>query len=189
MQRKAEIAETTMDTPLKLKTRIGEHEFEAEGPADVVQAQFAIFKEMCVAAASTPKTISPPLQEAAKENLDKTPHQPDKPPHQPIERIMKAGGRVVSLTAKGETIEEAVLLILLGQKDLRNNQEVTGSEIMDGLKQSGYQLDRVDRITDKLADAGDIITMGVHRGRRYRLTNQGLARVLNVAKEVIATVP
>ena len=171
-----------MDIPLKLKMRIGEHEFEAEGAAEVVQAQFAIFKEMCAAAAAEPKAASPAAVEEVKENMGKTPHQP-------IEKIMKAEGRVVSLTAKGETTEEAVMLILLGQKDLRNNQEVTGSEIMDGLKQSGYQLDRVDRITDKLAEAGDIITMGVHRGRRYRLTNQGLAKVLNVAKEVIATVP
>jgi hypothetical protein len=171
-----------MDMPLKLKTRVGEHEFEAEGPADVVQAQFAIFKEMCAAADFKPKTATPAPAEPVQENLEKTPHQP-------IEKIMKAEGRVVSLTAKGETVEEAVLLLLLGQKDLRNNQEVTGSEIMDGLKQSGYQLDRVDRITDKLSDAGDIITMGVHRGRRYRLTNQGLAKALNVAEELIATVP
>lgn len=175
--------EAKVDIPLKLKTKIGEHEFEAEGPADVVQAQFAIFKDMCVSDAAGRPTSTPKVSEAGQEDvLDSTPHQP-------IEKIMKAEGRVVSLTAKAETVDEAVLLVLLGQKDLRNNQEVTGSEIMDGLKQSGYQLDRVDKIADKLSDAGDIITMGVHRGRRYRLTNQGLARVLNVAREIIATVP
>ena len=102
---------------------------------------------------------------------------------------MKADGRIVSLTAKGETVDEAILLILLGQKDLRNNQEVTGAEIMDGLKQSGYQVDRIDRTIDKLSSVGDAITIGAHRSRRYRLTNQGLARALAVAKELISTVP
>jgi len=169
-----------MDTPLRLKMKVGEHEFEAEGPAEIVQAQFALFKEMIAAAA--PKKVQDNSQDGKRQELDSLPHQP-------IEKIMKAEGRVVSLTAKGETVDEAVLLILLGQKDLRNNQEVTGSEIMDGLKQSGYQVDRVDRITDKLSDSGDAITIGVHRGRRYRLTNQGLGKALAIAKELIATVP
>jgi FKBP-type peptidyl-prolyl cis-trans isomerase (trigger factor) len=169
-----------MDTPLKLKMKIGEHEFEADGPAEVVQAQLALFKEMI--ANATPKQSDAAPQEREIANLDSLPHQP-------IEKIMKSEGRVVSLTAKCETVDEAVLLILLGQKDFRNNQEVTGSEIMDGLKQSGYQIERVDRVTDKLSQDGDMITIGVHRGRRYRLTNQGLAKALIIVKELIATVP
>jgi hypothetical protein len=169
-----------MDTSLKLKMKVGEHEFEAEGPAEIVQAQLALFKEMI--AAAPPRRFEGDSQERTKQELDALPHQP-------IEKIMKAEGRVVSLTAKSETVEEAVLLILLGQKDLRNNQEVTGSEIMDGLKQSGYQIDRVDRITDKLSSDGNVITIGVHRGRRYRLTNKGLGKALAVAKELIAIVP
>jgi hypothetical protein len=168
-----------MDTPYRLKIKIGEFEFDAEGQADVVQAQFALFKEMI---ATAPPKSSAPLQDTAKPDLEHTPHQP-------LEKIMKSEGRVVSLTAKGETVDEAVLLILLGQKDLRNNQEVTGSEIMDGLKLSGYQLGRVDRVTDKLTGDGDVITTGLNRGRRYRLTNQGFAKALHIAKELVATVP
>jgi hypothetical protein len=102
---------------------------------------------------------------------------------------MKADGRVVSLTARCESIDEAVLLILLGQKEFRSNQEATGAEIMDGLKLSGYRVSRIDRLLDKLTADGDIIKIGVHRGRRYRLTNIGLTKALGVAKEVISTVP
>lgn len=166
----------------RLKIKIGEHEFEAEGPVEVVQAQFALFKELI---AATPQKPTEHATEATTEEKNSAAQIP----HQAIEKIMKAEGRVVSLTAKCDTVDEAVLLILLGQKEFRSNQEVTGSEIMDGLKQSGYQLERVDRITDKLTQDGHIITIGVHRGRRYRLTNQGLARALTVAKEIIATVP
>jgi FKBP-type peptidyl-prolyl cis-trans isomerase (trigger factor) len=170
-----------MDTPLKLKIKVGEHEFEGEGPADIVQAQFGLFKEM-IAAVPIRKPQAESQQEEKRQELDTLPHQP-------IEKVMKAEGRVISLTAKCDTVDEAVLLILLGQKDFRNNQEVTGSEIMDGLKQSGYQIDRVDRVTDKLSEDGDMITVGIHRGRRYRLTNQGLAKALTIVKELIATVP
>lgn len=170
-----------MENAYRLKVKIGDHEFEAEGPVDVVQAQFAAFKEM-VANPSIQKPAEPlsqPKQESTVNEL----------PHLAIEKIMKTDGRVVSLTAKAETVEEAVLLILLGQKELRGNQEVTGSEMQDGLKQSGYILSRIDRIMDRHSTDGSVIVMGVHRGRRYRLSNQGLTKALNIAKEVIATVP
>jgi hypothetical protein len=163
----------------KLKIKLGQHEFEAEGPVDVVQAQFNAFKELI------PGTPSKPVAEVAQNENEEKPLMN----HQPLERILKADGRVISLTAKCETIDEAVLLILLGQKEMRANQEVTGSEIMDGLAQSGYKLRRVDTVMNKLGTDGSTITMGIHRGRRYRLSNSGLAKALNVAKEVIATVP
>jgi hypothetical protein len=41
---------------------------------------------------------------------------------------------------------------------------------------------------NKLDTEGNTITMGIHRGRRYRLSNSGLAKALVVAKEVLATV-
>jgi len=61
--------------------------------------------------------------------------------------------------------------------------------MMDGLKHSGYVMERIDRVMDKLAGDGSIIAVGVHRGRRYRLSNTGLSKALIIAKEVIATVP
>jgi hypothetical protein len=173
-----------MDAPLRIKTKIAEHEFDGEGPTEIVQSNFHAWMEVV-------KSSLTMREKSSEEKSDKSSqvNQLDKLPHLPIEKILKSEGRVVSLTAKADTVDEAVLLILLGQKDLRNNQEVTGSEIMDGLKQSGYQLSRVDRVTDKLTNDGDMITVGINRGRRYRLTNQGLAKSLNIAKEVIATVP
>ncbi len=80
------------------------------------------------------------------------------------------------------------MLILLGQKEFRNNQEVSGAEIMDGLKQSGYMLGRVDTLLDKLHNEGSTITIGIHRARRYRLTNVGHTKALSIAKEVLTTV-
>ncbi len=170
-----------MDT-YKLKIKIGEHEFAAEGPVEVVQAQFGAFKDLITAMPTKPQAA--PSQPNQEESV-----AANQPPHLPLERILKVDGRLVSLTAKCDTVDEAVLLILLGQKDFRANQEVTGAEIMDGLKQSGYKLSRVDHVMDKLSADGSTITMGIHRGRRYRLSNSGLGKTLKVAKEVIETVP
>jgi len=166
-----------MDT-LKIKMKIGEHEFEADGPSEIVQKQLASFKELI---ATTPKSQEPAPSQ---------PHKAaEKLPHLPLEKILKVDGRIVSLTAKCQTVEDAVLLVMLGQKENRNNPSVTGAEVIDGLKQSGYMLERIDRIMDKLTDDGSIITVGAHRARRYRLSNTGLSKALLVAKEVIATVP
>ncbi len=171
--------------PYLLKVKFGVHEFEAEGPAEVVQAQFAQFKELVASAPSLPQ----PTPEQAVE-VNPTPNQAaNQTAHIPLERILKTEGRVVSLTAKCDTVDEAILLILLGQKEMRGNQEVSGAEIMDGLTQSGYRLSRVDHQMNKLEADGNTMTMGVHRGRRYRLSNAGLSKALAVARELIATVP
>ncbi len=171
----------------KLKIKIGDAEFEAEGSAETVQSQFEAFKELIANAARKQEPAAPQSPANQLEaNLQLANLQL---PHLPLEKILKVDGRVISLTAKCDSINEAVLLILLGQKEQRNNQEVTGSEIMDGLERSGYKLPRVDHVMNKLSDEGSVITMGIHRGRRYRLSNPGLTKALQVAKEVIATVP
>ena len=163
----------------RLKVKLGEHEFEAEGPVDVVQAQFAAFRELIGSVAATAPSTDQKIPNGSIASL----------PHLPLERIMKVEGRMVSLTAKCDTVQEAVLLLLLGQMEFRSNQEVTGAELMDGLKQSGYILPRVDKVLDALSADGNAITVGVNRGRRYRLTNQGKSQALLIAKDVLTTVP
>jgi hypothetical protein len=170
-----------MDAIYKLRIKIGDHEFDAEGPADVVQDQFAAFKEMIA-------TLPTQSRQPQEQERDKEQNSTSQLPHLPLEKIIKVEGRVVSLTARCESVDEAVMLILLGQKEFRNNQEVTGAEIMDGLKQSGYLLGRVDLVLDKLSKEGSTIIIGVHRARRYRLTNVGHSKALSIAKEVLTTV-
>ncbi|MGO9604059.1 MAG: hypothetical protein ACLQAT_11775 [Candidatus Binataceae bacterium] len=168
----------------KLKIKIGNHEFEAEGPTEVIQAQFAAFKEMIAAAPQPARAPDVP-------NGDKG--QPDgqgSPNHESlrIDKIMRQEGRIVSLTANTDSPENAVLLVLLGQKVFRNNDGVTGAEVVDGLRVSGQTITRLDRVTEKLAAEGQVIVVGVHRAKRYRLTNQGLNRAREIARTVIANV-
>ena len=171
----------TMDTH-KLKIKIGEHEFEAEGPSEIVQAQFAVFRDLV----STLPTKTPELRAeptptpAADTNGASNGLRLDK--------IMKQEGRIVSLTARGGSIENEIVLVLLGQKRLRDNDSVTGSEIVDGLKLTGGAVGRIDYKLDKMTNDGDVITVGTRRARRYRLTNQGLTKAEALARTVISTV-
>ena len=177
----------------KLKMRLGDHEFEAEGPTEVVQAQFAAFRELVEAATKT--TPAPPPASTDMSHLIGIP--PSELPsikseslkgELMLDKIMRHEGRIVSLTARGASLEDEILLVLLGQRKLRTNDSVTGGEILDGLRLTGRTVNRIDYQIDKMTDAGDVITVGTNRARRYRLTNQGFAKAQELAMDLVSTV-
>jgi hypothetical protein len=169
----------------RIKTKIADHEFDAEGPVDTVQAQFEAFlKAVCVIPSQKPESLKPLVAEVEQKHDDT-----NGMPHLPIQRIMHLSGRVVSLTAIPKSATDAALLIMLGQRDLRANVTVTGQEIGDGLAQSGREVPRVDRIMDQALKDQHVLKTGVKRGTRYRLTNIGLSRALTIARELIESLP
>jgi hypothetical protein len=181
--------EKTPHTRLKLK--IGDHEFEAEGPPEMVMGQLEIFKEMIatipphVAGAITPTpratpTVPPPIPTAPSIVIDDM---------EALSKIMKIEERIVSLTVRARSIDDAVLLIVYGQKAFRDSDSVTGGEVMEGLTVSGLRVPRVDRLLEKSGETGDVIVIGERRSKRYRLTNTGLTKARAVAAELIALVP
>jgi hypothetical protein len=173
----------------RLKIKLGDYEFDAEGPHDVVQAQFQAFQEMV---ASVPRT---PVKEPAPRR-DDTP-APDSSLvtadlgtiDAALSRIMKVENRIVSLTAPPKAVEDAVLLLLYGQRMMRNNEAVTGSEIVDGLTATGgLDIGRSDRLLERVARNGDVIMIGERRGKKYRLTNAGSNKARQIAATLIAMV-
>src|SRR4029077_14736766 len=106
-----------------------------------------------------------------------------------LDKIVHVEGRVVSLTARTGTLDDALLVMLMGQRQYRSNDSVTGSEMMDGIQQSGIRVSRIDRNLEKLAQQGDIIKVGIGRASRYRLTNQGVTKAQAVARDLLASLP
>src|SRR2546423_1285778 len=109
----------------RIKVKIGDFEFDAEGPVETVHAQFEAFKQII----SLPSAVSTPAKTQNTEKPVENRDESQGPPHVPIEKIMHAAGRVVSLTALPASTVDAALLVMLGHKDLRNNVSVTGQEI------------------------------------------------------------
>lgn len=182
-----------MDKTYRLKMKIGQHEFEADGPADVVQQQFEAFKQMVTLAASTRSPELEPIPEGKTAAVIPTakPTTPNAPINAAsLSKIMRTEDRIISLTVRPGNAEDAVLLILYGQRELRQNDSVSGFEVMEGMTSTGgFSVTRVDRLLAKLADDGDVIVIGQHRGKRYRLTNAGHARAAYVAESMVANVP
>lgn len=172
----------------RLKIKVGEHEFDAVGPVDVVRDQFLIWKEL-IASLPTPVAAST-VVEPQQPRVDPAVTNPNDPNtiDAALGRIMRADGRVVSLTAPPRSVSDAVLLIVYGQKVMRSNDAVTGSEVMDGLTASGPTPPRVDRLLAKAGTDGDIILLGTGRSKRYRLTNVGITKARALASGLIASV-
>lgn len=179
------------EIPHRLKIKIGEHEFEAEGSPEIVQKQFEIFKELV---ANSPKPDINKGESQSPEGQSISPLtnnvQQSASIDQSLEKIMKADGRVVSLTVRPENAQSAALLIIYGQKVLRGTEQVTGGEVADGLTSTGgFSVPRIDRVLNGLGSSGDLIITGERRGRRYRLTNSGLTRARDEATKLVAIVP
>jgi hypothetical protein len=169
----------------KLRIKIGDHEFEAEGPPEIVQAQLAAFKEL----------LANPQTQAKHQPAEQPAEQPQPLAIRPVtngppalDKIIKVEGRVVSLTAHTNSLEDALILLLLGQKTFRSNDGVTGGELVDGLKRSGQSTDHMGRTLEKIASEGNILITGAHRGKRYRMTNQGVTKAQQIARSVIELV-
>ena len=159
------------DLYLKIRIKLGDNEFEADGPVDIVRAEIDGFKRLIGFKAETGHEEA--ASAAHKSRAD-------------IAKISRIQGRIVSLKLQTKSVAHAVLAVLLGQQLLRNNTSVMGSEIMDGLRQSGYKIARADHILRyHIADA-NVRAAGTHRRRRYRLTNRGVEMAQEVARRMAA---
>ena len=143
----------------KLKLKIGEHEFEAEGPVEVVKSQFEAFKDLV---SSLPRNNANDIPRSeAQAQLGVSSNASDNALS--LDKITRMDDRIISLTAHPDNVEDALLLLLLGQRTFRGNDAVTGSELIGGLRQSGFTIARVDWGLRRLASVGIIIEIGPGR--------------------------
>ncbi len=182
---------------LRIRIKFGEHEFEGEGPAESVERRAEAFQQMI----APPGPLPPPLPEKPNESKTETTEgeEPPSPTEQramqlegravpqpvPLDQIVHVRGRILSVSVK-TNVQKAVLVILLGQRHFHQNERVSGIEIMDGLRDSGIHILRVDTLLTKLGKMGSIIVMGEHRRRRYRLSTAGVTQAEQVACELSA---
>jgi hypothetical protein len=157
---------------LTIKIEIGDRKFEAQGPADVVQANAAAFLKLFATV-----TAGPPEPARIEE------------PALPLQNIMRSDDTRVWLTVRVRSAAEAVLLLLLGHRELLGIHLVSGTAIMEGLRASGQRKSRADHFLNSHARNRRVTSIGKHRARRYQLTDSGAAKALELAKELLLTVP
>ena len=172
---------------------MGEHEFEADGPPDVVASQLAIWKDLIGSVGAGP-TASPAASESrgqssgiSKDDARTQPLQDDG-----AARIFQADDRSDLVTLRvhprGDQREsEALLLLVLGFKLLRNVEDVLVTKLKESVRVSGLSIDRIDRAAEPSLNGRLMLKSGRGKGGRYRLTHTGLEMARRIANEIAST--
>ncbi|MBA3355288.1 MAG: hypothetical protein H0U18_04985 [Pyrinomonadaceae bacterium] len=176
----------------KLRIKIGEHEFEAEGPAEQVAAQFEAWKELV---ASLPKdTNGSHAPRTPSGRLPKNVTEVQTPdgfavPWDVFEVDEKRKLVTLKVLPTGEDREAvALLLLLFGHRKTFEQQEVLATRLIEAMQVSGFKQVRVDRTLAKFVNAGLVLNSGQRKGSKYRLTNTGYARAEEEARELFARI-
>jgi hypothetical protein len=180
-----------MDNAHRTKIKIGPHELDTEGSPEFVQEQVRLFKEMVASTALPPLPYPQNNPPAAPKQRTIAETSPDTIETE-LYKIMRFDEeeRIVSLTVRPPSVEDAILLILLGQRAMLNHESVTGGAIMEGITATGgLQVTRVDRLLEKLGKDGDVIVVGRRRSKTYRLTNSGVNRAREAASAALFLLP
>lgn len=166
----------------RLKVRLGSHEFEADGPEEVVREQFAIFLQAANslgAAAPSPRSNS--QSESGQGNGEQGRAGESEEGNGDVEsmwnRAYKRNGDRLSLHVLPQTKTQnadAILLLLYGYQTILKQESVKTTDAMDAAKQSGLRIDRIDRNLPASHNAL-VIRGGNGKGTRYSLNNRGLA--------------
>jgi hypothetical protein len=158
----------SMTTNVRLRIKTGEHEFEAEGPLEAIQSHVTTFLRIIGHEEN-------PTEEPALSPAGNRPSLPD------LKQFLRVEDNIVSVSITSGALDRDILVLLLGQQQLRGNVAVAGTEIMAGLRGSGYTISRADHILKRFASTGDIVATGKRRRRRYRLTTDGVGKAIKIA--------
>jgi hypothetical protein len=66
---------------------------------------------------------------------------------------------------------------------------VSGGDLMDGLRESGISIPRVDYILQKHVRNGFVVGTGQRRRRRYKLTAAGIECSRQIAEKLTSQIP
>ena len=148
---------------LKIRIKLGENEFEAEGPSDRVERHIATFARLMKGEPAIEPAIEAPAPETKPGGMAL------------FQTIVMQQGPIRFLNVPAR-YPDAILLILLAQKVFRKHTEVSGAQIMEGLRRSGLKIPRADRLLQQHAKEGFVDYKGEGRSRTYSLTPKGIER-------------
>jgi hypothetical protein len=188
-----------MNEPFQLRMKIGPHEFEAVGEQEIVERQFEVWREL-IASAPTPSASSPPAPQIPAAGSSSVQVPPASTANSVagvtvdtggFEKIIRRDGKKLSLSVlpPGDNrVADAALVLMIAHKAYNQLDQVGGTALLEGLAQSGYPVERVDRVLDRyIPDL--VLRSGIRRAVRYRLNNRGLNTAINLARELMDMVP
>jgi hypothetical protein len=167
-------------TAYRLRVRVGNSEFDAEGPEELVKSQFELFLQAVNAApASQQKTSTTSVSgKSDSENDVAFAAQKDL-----IERAYMDDGDRISLRVlpTGNNVNsETLILLLFGFHAMKQQYDVSAIDLTAAARKSGLHVERIDRcVPTEFVGKG-----GRAKGTRYSLNNRGIARAQELLEEM-----
>ena len=161
----------------RLRVKLGLHEFEAEGPQDVVAAHFKTWQQLMAPPPAAAPSAAPAPAPVALDIFA-------------VDAPRKLLTLRVYPTGKNQHAD-AAFLILYGYHECfpRDGQAVDVARLKTALAASGYRNARVDRTLAPHVSAGSVVKVGQRRGSTYQLTTAGYQRAAAMARTLQATIP
>jgi hypothetical protein len=175
-----------MSDKQKTHIKIGAFEFDAEGDKATVDEHLREFKALVEKALTAPASPNKLLAPVMQDTVVEPPARPDTTEtavDPALNRIFKRDKNIVSLLIRPKTkafAADSLLILLFGFHQILKQTEVLGGHLKIAARQSGIQLDRVDRVLEHhtaLVDKG-----GARKGARYRLNNPGIEKAKEIMK-------
>lgn len=163
----------------RLKLKLGQAEFEAEGPVDQVKEHYQEFLTLVSKVGSNLK-----LNESS--SVPNGGSNESDPIETSWDRVYMRTEDKLSLNIIPDTKfsnGDSILLIIYGYQKLFEKDGVGSQAIMEAAKQSGLRIDRVAR--SLTSDQSKLVLMGGSgKGARYSLNNRGFQYVESLIEEM-----
>jgi hypothetical protein len=163
----------------RIKIKLGDSEFEAEGAPDSVQAQYEQFLaalDRSGTKAAAPAGKGNPAQQSNPNGLDDATWGR-------IFELRPDGFVTLKLLPKGDEREaDAFLLILYGYRRLKQEETVMATHLLRAAEYSGLSAYRPAHAL--ATHERYVIRGGQKKGSTYALNNQGLAKAEEIAAKI-----
>jgi hypothetical protein len=176
----------------RLKAKVGIHEFDAEGPAEQVAAQFQAWKELIATTSITP--TPDPSKRLITLPADAVQEVKTRDGYTATWDIFGTDSDKDLMTLRvhppaGDARDgDAILLVMYGYRRAGNDgqglSEVPVTKLKESLDVSGIRIARIDRASAAYLKAGYLLKAGRGKGGIYRLTNTGYARAEDLARRL-----
>jgi hypothetical protein len=193
-----------MDDIVKLRMKVGTHEFEFEGPREEAASQFAAWKALiesrvpdasppilpAVAPDSGSQVLTPGTGELRLGPAADTPSMDLS--REELAKVFAADDKRGIVTLRipvtgphGQA--DAVILTLYGFLAVKGQDEIASTKLMQALEGAGKGVSRIDRPVAPYVRQGLLLQTGKGKGTKYRLTNTGVARARDILRPILET--
>ena len=174
-------------TPCRLRIRLDSgFEIETEGPQDFIRQERDYFLQILTK--QTPQERFPASIKIQDSNI---PPKPALTYEQIWGKAVEGQGGNLVLRGKlkdsyGE--KEASLVLLAASEFLLKIRKPTAFQLAKWLRNSGYPIQRIDRLLQEAVQKGEVLASGSRRARRYELTLVGKSRASFLANELASLI-